>query len=160
MDRSRQPDQPGQSERERLVRVRTVAHYLDARLFEWAFSLPMILLGISILVWPVIAQGSILRLLVTAIGVLWTAMVFIIVGVVGMVALIANGSSLRIGPRLRSFSAIVRSVLWISFALSMTRVSIEQGFPSPMVFFWSSFTGAEVYISYRAALDVRSIIDI
>jgi hypothetical protein len=142
------------------MRVRTVSHYLDARLFEWAFSVPMIMLGIAILVWPVIAHGSILRLLVTVIGAVGAALVFITIGIVGMVALIANGSSLRIGPRLRALSAIIRSILWISFALSMARVSFEQGFPSPMVFFWSSFTGAEIYISYRAALDVRSIVDI
>jgi hypothetical protein len=120
----------------------------------------MIMLGIAILVWPVIAHGSILRLLVTVIGAVGAALVFITIGIVGMVALIANGSSLRIGPRLRALSAIIRSILWISFALSMARVSFEQGFPSPMVFFWSSFTGAEIYISYRAALDVRSIVDI
>jgi hypothetical protein len=120
----------------------------------------MIMLGLAILIWPVISHGSILRLLVVLFGPMLTALTFIVIGFTGMVALIANGSSLRIGPRLRALSAIIRSILWISFALSMARVSIEQGFPSPMVFFWSSFTGAEVYISYRAALDVRSVIDI
>jgi hypothetical protein len=132
-----------------------ITYYLDARLFEWAFSVPMIMLGVSILIWPMIAQGSILRVLVLNIGEIATALAFVAIGITGIVALIANGSSLRIGPRLRSFSAIVRSILWLTFVLSMARVSINQGFPSPMVFFWSSFTGAEVYISYRAALDVR-----
>jgi hypothetical protein len=134
---------------------RPITYYLDARLFEWAFSVPMIMLGVSILIWPMVAQGSILRVLVLSIGDIATALAFVIIGITGIVALIANGSSLRIGPRLRAFSAIIRSILWLTFVLSMARVSINQGFPSPMVFFWSSFTGAEVYISYRAALDVR-----
>jgi hypothetical protein len=134
---------------------RPIAFYLDARLFEWAFSVPMIFLGVSILIWPAIAHGSILHVLVAGIGAVETALVFIAVGVTGIVALIANGSSMRVGPRLRSLSAVIRSVLWLTFTLSMARVSIEQGFPSPMSLFWSSFTGAEVYISFRAALDVR-----
>ena len=141
---------------------RPITFYLDARLFEWAFSVPMIFLGVSILIWPAIAHGSILHVLVTSVGAvlpradIWTALIFIAVGITGIVALIANGSSLRVGPRLRSLSAVIRSVLWLTFTLSMIRVSIEQGFRSPMVFFWSSFIVTEVYISFRAALDVRS----
>lgn len=134
---------------------RPITFYLDARLFEWAFSVPMIFLGISILIWPAISHGSILQVLVAGVGAVRAALIFIAVGVTGIVALIANGGSMRVGPRLRSLSAVIRSILWLTFTLSMFRVSIEQGFPSPMVFFWGSFTGAEVYISYRAALDVR-----
>lgn len=140
--------------------VKPLTHYLDARLFEWAFSVPMILMGLAILIWPMIAHGSILQVLGKFFG--WIGfgsagigLTFVLVGITGLVALIANGNSHRIGPRLRSMSAVVRSVLWLTFVLSMARISIDQGFPSPMVFFWSSFAGAEIYISYRAALDVR-----
>ena len=72
--------------------------------------------------------------------------VFIIVGVVGMVALIANGSSLRIGPRLRSFSAIVRSVLWISFALSMTYSFHRTGIPLSDGIFFGHLSPGQKYI--------------
>jgi hypothetical protein len=134
---------------------RPITFYLDARLFEWAFSVPMIFLGVSILISPAIANGSILHVLVGSIGALLAALVFVAVGITGIVALIANGRSMRVGPRLRSLSAVIRSILWLTFTLSMVRVSIEQGFRSPMVFFWSSFIVTELYISFRAALDVR-----
>lgn len=134
---------------------RTIPDYLDVRLFEWAFSVPLVLLGVSILIWPKVAHGSILQVLVENMGPTFTALAFIAVGIIGIVALVANGRSLRVGPRLRALSAIVRSVLWLTFVLSMARVSLAQGFPSPMVFFWSSFAGTEVFIAFRAAADVR-----
>lgn len=135
---------------------RPITYYLDVRLFEWAFSVPLALLGIAILIWPRVAQGSIEQVIVDAIGVIPTALLYIGTGIVGLVALIANGQSLRTGPRLRSLTAILRSIIWLTFVLSMARISIFQGFPSPMVFFWTSFVGAEVYISFRAALDVNA----
>lgn len=134
---------------------RPITYYLDVRLFEWTFSVPLTLLGIAILIWPKVAQGSIEHVIVDAIGATLTALLFIATGVVGLVALVANGQSLRTGPRLRSLTAVLRSIIWLTFVLSMARVSIFQGFPSPMVFFWTSFVGAEVYISFRAALDVN-----
>lgn len=134
---------------------RPITYYLDVRLFEWAFSVPLALLGIAILIWPKVAMGSIEHVLADAIGTVFMALLFIATGIIGIVALIANGESLRTGPRLRSFTAVLRSIIWLTFVLSMARVSISQGFPSPMVFFWTSFVGAEVYISFRAALDVR-----
>jgi hypothetical protein len=135
--------------------ARPIGYYFDVRLFEWAFSIPLGVIGIAMLIWPQISHGSILHLLLETIGDTTTALGFILTGIIGVVALIANGRSLCIGPRLRSLSAVVRSIIWLTFVLSMVRVSIAQDFPSPMIFFWSSFTGAEIFISFRAALDVR-----
>lgn len=134
---------------------RSIPDYLDVRVFEWAFSVPLALLGVAILIWPQVAHGSILQVLVETVGPTFSALAFIVIGIVGIVALVANGKSLLIGPRLRALSAVVRSVLWLTFVLSMARVSLAQGFPSPMVFFWSSFAGTEVFIAFRAAADVR-----
>jgi len=138
-----------------MIRLK-IKHPLDGRLLEWAVSIPLILLGISMLLWNKIFHGSILRILVGSIGGIGTAVVFVAVGLFGIAALIANGSSLKIGPHIRSVTAIIRAVIWMSFTLSMAEVSIAQGFPSPMVYFFGSFTMAELYISYRAVLDVRS----
>lgn len=135
---------------------RRITYYLDGRLYEWVMSANMVALGITIFGWPRVSNGSILTVLVGAIGGTATAMVFLAVGLVRAGALIANGQSMWIGPRIRSFGASVASVLWASVVISMAQVSVMQGFPSPMVIFFSAFTGAEVYISYRAALDVRS----
>lgn len=133
----------------------SVSQHVDVRPWEWAFSVPLVMLGVSILIWPKIAHGSILEVLVENIGPVLCAIAFTVTGLVGIAALIANGQSRRIGPRLRVLSAIVRSVLWLTFVLSMARVSYIQRFPSPMIFFWSSFAATEIFIAYRAAVDVR-----
>lgn len=135
---------------------RSVTYYLDGRQIEWAMSAFLVTLGVAILVWPEIAHGSILQVLVSNIGARGTAFLFIITGMIGIAALIANGRSLKLGPHARSLMAIVRMVIWASFTLSMFRVSVGQGFPSPMVFFFGYFTIAEAYTPYRASLDVRT----
>lgn len=134
---------------------RSITYYLDGRRLEWAMSASLLTVGVAMLVWPKVAHGSILQVLVGNIGSLGTALLFIVSGMVGIAALIINGRSLKVGPHARSLIAIVRMVIWASFTLSMIRVSIEQGFPSPMVFFFSYFTIAEAYTPYRAVLDVR-----
>lgn len=134
---------------------RSITYYLDGRQGEWATSAFLLTLGTAILIWPVIAHGSILRVLVSNIGPISTAFLFIVIGMIGIAALIINGRSLKIGPHARSLMAIIRMVIWASFTLSMFRISFEQGFPSPMVFFFGYFTIAEAYTPYRAVLDVR-----
>lgn len=113
-------------------------------------------LGTAMLIYPKMAHGSILQVLLRLVSETQAAFIFFVVGYLGVGALIANGASLKVGPRIRSLVAVARSILWAQFTLSMADVSISQGFPSPMVFFFSLFTTAEIFISYRAVLDVRS----
>lgn len=135
---------------------RSITYYMDGRQIEWAMSAFLITLGVAMLVWSAIARGSILQVLVGNIGAIGTALLFIIIGMIGIVALVVNGRSIKIGPHARSIMAIVRMVIWASFTLSMSRVSLQQGFPSPMVFFFGYLTLAEAYTPYRAVLDVRT----
>ena len=135
---------------------RSITYYLDARRLEWLGSVYLILQGMAILVWPKSAHGSILQVLVGNIGDAGTALLFILTGLIGAVALIANGRSHKVGPHARSLIAIVRMVIWASFALAMYRISKEQGFPSPMAIFFGLATIAETYTPYRAVLDVRN----
>jgi hypothetical protein len=140
-----------------LMRRHGLQYYLDGRQFEWTFSFICLLLGVSMFVWPKTAHGSIMRVLVELVGWPIIAAVFFIVGFTSMIALVANGQSLAIGPRVRAVSAIARSTLWMQFTLSMTIVSIDQGFPSPMLFVWPVVAASEFYVVYRAVLDVRDI---
>lgn len=130
-------------------------YYLDGRLFEWTFSFCALVLGTAMFAWPKMAHGSIVKVLIDLIGWPAAAGIFAMVGLASLTALVVNGQSLAIGPRVRSICAIFRSVLWAQFTLSMIYVSIAQGFPSPMVFFFGIFTLSELYVVYRAVLDVR-----
>lgn len=128
----------------------------DTRLYEWVFGASMVSFGFAMLIVPKMLQGSILSILAAMFNSYMVGAIFLILGLLRMAALIANGRSMEIGPRIRSIVATICSALWMTFTLSMIRVSIDQHFPSPMVFFWGPFTLAEVYISYRAVLDVRT----
>lgn len=132
-----------------------ITYYLDGRLYEWTMGSAMVVFGIAVLFFPRMAQGSILQILSAIFSSWGIGLIFLFDGALRITALIANGKSLQIGPRIRAWTAAVASILWTTFTLSMVRVSLEQGFPSPMVFYWGFFTTAEVYISYRAVLDVR-----
>lgn len=135
---------------------RSITYYLDGRQLEWLVSAFLITTGVAMVVWPEVSHGSILQVLVGNIGAVATALLFVIIGVVGIAALIVNGRSRKVGPHARSLISIVRLVIWASFTLSMFRVSLAQGFPSPMVFFFYFLMMAEAYTPYRAVLDVRS----
>lgn len=136
--------------------LRPAVFYLDGRLYEWSMGVAMLTFGGAMLAFPRMANGSILQILSYFLPSFALAFLFLNLGLLRIAALIANGNSMWIGPRIRSFVAAITAVLWTTFTLSMVRVSFEQGFPSPMVFYWGVFTLAEIYVAYRAALDVRT----
>ena len=106
--------------------------------------------------FPKMMHNSIAQILIQSLGDTGTTILFVVVGLLGIAALIANGSSLKVGPHIRSITAIIRMAIWFSFVIAMTKISIVQGFPSPMVFFFGTLTLVEAYTPYRAVLDVRS----
>jgi predicted neutral ceramidase superfamily lipid hydrolase len=116
----------------------------------------MLSLGTAMMIWPAMGRGSILQVLLSVMPATVASLMFMTLGMSRLFALVANGASLVIGPRLRAAVAMVASMVWTTFTFSMAEVSIKQGFPSPMVFFFSVFTLAELYVSYRAARDVRT----
>lgn len=133
-----------------------LVYRLDGRLHEWVMSAAMIFFGFGILIQPRTAHGSILQFFLRVFSAEWIAAIFLFIGFFSIGALIANGASMAVGPRVRSICAILRAGLWAEFTTSMIKVSFDQGFVSPMVYFWGTFTAAEIYIAYRAVLDVRA----
>jgi hypothetical protein len=81
---------------------------------------------------------------------------FLICGVACIVALLVNGASMVIGPRVRAWAAVARAILWLQFGISTLQAGIEQGYPYTVQPFWFTFALAEVWVAYRAVLDVRS----
>lgn len=156
MERNRGPTGPRCNSVMKAVARKTVTYHLDGRLHEWTMAVSMALCGLAILMFPRMVHGSIMGILAVFLNSFVIGTIFLSLGLLRMAALIANGQSMQVGPRLRSIVAAITSVLWTTFTLSMVRVSFDQGFPSPMVFFWGPFTAAEIYISYRAVLDVRT----
>lgn len=135
---------------------RSFTVYPDTRIWEWVFSVILTLLGVAMLIWPQMCHGSILQVLIAFTGCIPTTLIFIAVGLNGITALIANGKSLSVGPKIRSVASGARGMIWATFVLSMVKVSIIQGHPSPMVFFFGPLTIVEVFVTYRAYLDART----
>lgn len=129
---------------------------LDTRFWEWVFSVFPSVLGGLILVEPKIATGSILVVAFGIFGGFGLGMFLLSIGVIGIGALIANGRSLLIGPRLRVICAIFRMLTWFSFVLSMSFLTRDVGHISPMMVAFSCAAGAEIVVIYLASRHVRS----
>jgi hypothetical protein len=136
--------------------VNRVSYYLDGRLFEWVMSISMVLLAVEILIWPDTLQASAFQWVVQVMPVDFVWVALLLAGWFRVLALVANGSSLVIGPRVRSIGALVGAVIWIQFGAALVKLSIDQHFASPGIPFWFMFTVAELRITYRAVLDVRT----
>ena len=129
---------------------------IDGRTYEWAVSLPITVLGFMLLTWPQITTAPAFRLFSWAMPSNLIAVSFLICGIACITALLVNGASLEIGPRVRSWMALSRAVLFFQFGLSTLQAGFEQGYPYTVTPFWFSFSLAELWIAYRAVLDVRT----
>lgn len=132
-----------------------ISYYLDGRLFEWVMSVSMVLLAVEIFVWPVTLKASAFQWASLIMNSEFIGLVMFCAGWFRCLALIANGSSMVIGPRVRAIGALVGAVIWMQFGIALVKLSVDQNFPSPGIPFWFMFTLAELRITYRAVLDVR-----
>lgn len=134
-----------------------IAYYVDGtRLLEWAVSIPLVVLAFLLFRWPQMTSAPAFRLFAEWAPGELIGVSFLICGVSCIVALLVNGSSASIGPRIRSWCALARAVLLIQFGISSLQAGFEQNFPYTVTPFWFSFALAELWVAYRAVLDVRN----
>lgn len=133
-----------------------ISYYIDGRLFEWVMSVSMVLLALEIFIWPFTLNASAFQWATMVMNSEFIGVVLFCAGWFRCLALIANGSSLTIGPRVRAIGALCGAVVWFQFGLALLKLSVDQNFPSPGIPFWFMFTIAELRITYRAVLDVRT----
>ncbi len=133
-----------------------LSYHIDGRLFEWAMSIPVVMVSLMLFVWPQIAEAPAFHLFANLVPVKIIGIVLLICGVTCIVALLVNGASMVLGPRVRAWAALIRSMLWLQFFISTLQAGIEQGYPYTVTPFWITFALAEVWVAYRAVLDVRS----
>lgn len=133
-----------------------IEYYLRNRLPEWLLTVPIVILSPMLFIWPQITEAPAFQLFAAFIPARLIGVVLLIVSVSCVVALLVNGASMVIGPRVRSWAALARSVLWIQFGISTIEAGIAQGYPYTVTPFWFTFALAEIYVAYRAVLDVRN----
>ncbi len=135
-----------------------ISYYVDGtRLFEWAMSVPVVVLAVCLFEWPQLTSAPAFRLFAWALPTNLIGVTFLACGVASITALLVNGSSQEIGPRVRSWTALARAILMLQFGLSTLQAGIEQGFPYTVQPYWFSFAVAELWVAYRAVLDVRHV---
>ena len=132
-----------------------ISYYVGNRLFEWSMSIPVLLLSLMLFVWPQIIEAPAFRLFAWVLPSSIIGILFLICGIASIVALLVNGASMMVGPRVRSWAALARASLWLQFGISTLQAGIEQGYPYTVQPFWFTFALAEVWVAYRAVLDVR-----
>lgn len=133
-----------------------ISYYVGNRLFEWAMSVPIVILSLMLFVWPQITNAPAFRLFAWALPSSLIGISFLICGIACITALLVNGASMVIGPRVRSWAAMARAILWLQFGISTLQAGFDQGYPYTVQPFWFTFALAEVWVAYRAVLDVRS----
>lgn len=131
-------------------------YFLDGRLFEWVMSFSITMLSLMLFAWPEIIKSPAFRLFAWALPSELIGISFLICGAACIIALLVNGFSMKIGPRVRSWTALARAILWLQFGISTVQAGIEQGYPYTVTPFWLAFALAELWVAYRAILDVRS----
>lgn len=131
---------------------------LDGRLYEWVIATPTIAMGVQMAIWPNTITLSAFQLISVSVSGRQLAWIAIFVGAARLFALAINGSSDVVGPIIRSVCAFISALLWGQFAYALFLMSMERGIPSPGLSFWVSITLAEIYVSYRAVMDVRRFV--
>ena len=136
-----------------------ITRRLEGRLYEWALAAPTLASGLSILWWPGSLQHSAFHRLMGVLSEPVVALVIVVVGILRLFALAINGHSDVVGPLIRCACSVVSAFMWSQFSYALYEFSNDAGFPSPGIYFWISITLAEIFVSYRAVMDVRRFVD-
>lgn len=131
-------------------------YYVEGRRFEWVITIAMLWLAIAMLIWPETLRASAFQwiTLVMTNGVIEAAL--FLLGWTRLIGLLLNGHEVkgrRVGPVIRSATAVLCAVLWVQFDLALVQLSFKQGFMSPGIPFWSMFVLGELDVAYRAVAD-------
>lgn len=137
--------------------LRRITLMLEGRLYEWSVALATLGLSFEILMWPETIRESAFHLTDDIIGSTNLAVLTFVIGFARSIALAFNGRSLIIGPYVRAACSLLSAALWSQFAYALYLLTELHSAPSPGFPFWVSFTGAEIYVGYRAMIDVRRI---
>lgn len=132
----------------------TIRYYVDGRLFEWVISTSMLELFAITMIWPDTLHASVFQWVVVVMPPAIVQVFMFLFGFARLVGLLLNGHrfmGVKLGPVIRSVTAVGCAVMWAQFFWALVLFSAKQGFPSPEIPFWQMFVVGELYVAYRAA---------
>lgn len=133
-------------------------YYVKGRIFEWTMALSMLFGGVELLLWDNVLTFGAFKWMLIFMSQKWIGSFMLFVGWFRISSLMFNGQLFlgrKIGPIVRSFCAVLSAALWAQFALALVVLSIDQGYPSLGVPFWSMFVVAELLVSYSLGAEWR-----
>lgn len=132
---------------------RLLRYYVDGRLFEWIVTISMLWLATDTFISPHTLRASAFQWIVSVMSPAFVEIFLFLIGWTRLIGLLLNGHTFRgyrIGPVIRSATAILSAIMWVQFDLALIELSARQGFMSPGIPFWSMFVIGELYVAYRA----------
>jgi hypothetical protein len=124
----------------------SLVRHFNNRISEAAAAWMMIGIALLISTNPQAADAHSFDLIGVAVVDDWLATAFLIVGVVRIVALVANGNWPLYGPWMRAGGALVGALIWSQMCLSLVLLAL----PSPGIPIYAVLTGSELLSIYRA----------
>lgn len=143
---------PQQSTFDRAVRA--IYH----RLFEWTMIGCMLGMAVHLTIWPDAIVWSSFRLILNYVAEGWMPVFFYAIGFLRVGALMVNGRWPEYGPKLRGASAAAAAFIWGEMAVALFEHSIDHQIPpSPGIPIYVALALAELFVTYKAAADVRVV---
>jgi hypothetical protein len=128
-------------------------YYIDGRRFEWVITLAMLWLAVALYIAPEELQASAFQWILLVMPTGFVGGFLFLIGWARIIGLLLNGHTLvgvKVGPIIRSTTAIACAVMWVQFDLALFELSARQAFMSPGIPFWSMFVIGELDVAYRA----------
>lgn len=127
---------------------------LGTEALEWVQSMFLFMLGAVIMSQPLVATGSILAVLFEELRTYGMAVFMLLVGGAGVLSVYLTAS--RLWYRVRALCSIARTLVWLSFVVSMSFLTLDVHHISPMMVSYSVYTVGEIAVTYTLAHHARS----
>lgn len=125
-------------------------YYVKGREFEWTMALATFVSAIMLITLDNAMFGVPLWMLVV-VSKRTLSLAILTVGWMRICSLMFNGQILfgrKFGWQLRAVCAVLSAVLWVQFALALIQLSIDKGYISVGIPFWTMFVVTELSIAY------------
>lgn len=130
------------------------AKYLTDRLFEWVMTSSMLGVAINLALWPESISVGAFRLILQVISASNMGLFFLAFGIVRIIALVANGSWPKHGPRLRALGACAAAFMWAQMSAALLLLALHPGaLPSIGIPIYFCLSVGELISAYRAICD-------
>lgn len=135
--------------------LKIIAENTEGKFFEWAMSLMFCAVSVHVLIWPASLHSDPFKYAVLATNANVVAFWLLALATVRIAALIVNGRSTVIGPRIRAWGSLLGAVTLLQMFFSMVLNIVPSSPPSIGLPILSTLFVAELYSAFRAATDVR-----